>query len=84
MLPPAGFSCSRAELSEDIKQLYQTGLFESVNARVLPQKKGNKFKVGGRAWGGSGAGAQLGRNLEGRAGGWAGTAGVGGEGRGTA
>lgn len=40
----AGFTCSRAELSEDIKQLYQTGLFESVNARVLPQKKG-KFKV---------------------------------------
>ena len=43
----AGFACSRAELSEDIKQLYQTGLFESVNARVLPLKKGNKFKVGG-------------------------------------
>ncbi|PSC70609.1 chaperonin 60B2 [Micractinium conductrix] len=40
-----GFACSRAELSEDIKQLYQTGLFESVNARVLPLKKGNKFKV---------------------------------------
>lgn len=40
----AGFTCTRAELSEDIKQLYQTGLFESVNARVLPQKKG-KFKV---------------------------------------
>lgn len=39
-----GFNCTRAELSEDIKQLYQTGLFESVNARVLPQKKG-KFKV---------------------------------------
>lgn len=41
---PAGFNCTRAELSDDIKQLYQTGLFESVNARVLPQKKG-KFKV---------------------------------------
>ena len=41
---PAGFSCSRAELSADIKQLYQTGLFESVNARVLPLKKG-KFQV---------------------------------------
>ncbi len=40
----AGFACTRQELSEDIKQLYQTGLFESVNARVLPQKKG-KFKV---------------------------------------
>lgn len=40
----AGFACTRQELSEDIKQLYQTGLFESVNARVLPQKK-SKFKV---------------------------------------
>ena len=39
-----GFSCSRAELSQDIKQLYNTGLFESVNARVLPAKKG-KFRV---------------------------------------
>jgi hypothetical protein len=57
---PAGFPCSRAELSEDIKQLYQTGLFESVNARVLPQKKGNKFKVrAGLGWGGARAGAQL-------------------------
>ena len=40
----AGFTCSRAELSQDIKQLYNTGLFESVNAKVLPDKKG-KFKV---------------------------------------
>lgn len=39
-----GFACSRAELSQDIKQLYNTGLFESVNARVLPEKK-NKFRV---------------------------------------
>lgn len=39
-----GFQCSRAELSQDIKQLYSTGLFESVNARVLPTKKG-KFRV---------------------------------------
>lgn len=39
-----GFSCARAELSQDIKQLYNTGLFESVNARVLPAKKG-KFSV---------------------------------------
>ena len=60
-VPPAGFPCSRAELSEDIKQLYQTGLFESVNARVLPQKKGNKFKV--RAGVGRG-GAQLVRACE--------------------
>lgn len=35
-----GLPCTRAELSEDIKQLYATGLFESVNARVLPAKKG--------------------------------------------
>jgi outer membrane protein assembly factor BamA len=40
----AGFTCSRAELSQDIKQLYNTGLFESVNAKVLPEKKG-KFSV---------------------------------------
>lgn len=39
-----GFTCSRAELSQDIKQLYNTGLFERVNARVLPDKKG-KFRV---------------------------------------
>ena len=39
-----GFPCTRAELSQDIKQLYNTGLFESVNARVLPAKKG-KFCV---------------------------------------
>jgi len=39
-----GFACNRAELSQDIKQLYNTGLFESVNARVLPAKKG-KFQV---------------------------------------
>ena len=39
-----GFSCTRAELSQDIKQLYNTGLFEAVNARVLPAKKG-KFSV---------------------------------------
>lgn len=39
-----GFQCTRAELSQDIKQLYSTGLFESVNARVLPGKKG-KFNV---------------------------------------
>ena len=37
--------CSRADLSEDIKQLYNSGLFESVNARVLPTKKGGKFRV---------------------------------------
>jgi hypothetical protein len=43
---PAGFACTRQELSQDIKQLYNTGLFESVNARVLP-KKGGKFKVAG-------------------------------------
>ena len=42
----AGFTCSRAELSQDIKQLYNTGLFESVNAKVLPDaKKKNKFSV---------------------------------------
>ena len=40
----AGFTCSRSELSQDIKQLYNTGLFESVNAKVLPEKKG-KFSV---------------------------------------
>lgn len=40
-----GFSCSRSELSQDIKQLYNTGLFESVNARVLPSGKKGKFKV---------------------------------------
>ena len=40
----AGFNCTRSELSQDIKQLYNTGLFESVNAKVLPEKKG-KFKV---------------------------------------
>lgn len=40
----AGFTCSRAELSQDIKQLYNTGLFESVNAKVVPEKKG-KFRV---------------------------------------
>jgi hypothetical protein len=39
-----GFACSRAELSQDIKQLYNTGLFESVNARVLPRRRG-KFSV---------------------------------------
>ena len=39
-----GFGCSRAELSQDIKQLYNTGLFESVNARVLPRRRG-KFSV---------------------------------------
>jgi outer membrane protein assembly factor BamA len=39
-----GFSCSRAELSQDIKQLFNTGLFESVNAKVLPNKRG-RFRV---------------------------------------
>ena len=42
----AGFTCTRAELSDDIKALYQMGLFDSVNARVVPTGKGNKFKVG--------------------------------------
>lgn len=48
-MPGAGFTCTRAELSDDIKALYQMGLFDSVNARVVPTGKGNKFKVGGRS-----------------------------------
>ncbi len=49
---------SRAELSEDMKALYDTNLFESVNTKVEPTKRG-KYKVrpaglgwaGGTLWG---------------------------------
>ncbi|DBA96635.1 hypothetical protein WJX77_012422 [Trebouxia sp. C0004] len=34
------FPCTRAELSEDLKSLLGTGLFEGVDAKVKPMKKG--------------------------------------------
>lgn len=38
----AGFKCNRAELSEDLRTLLQSGLFDNVDARVTPI--GNKGK----------------------------------------
>lgn len=34
------FPCTRAELSEDLKTLLQTGLFDNVDVKVKPMKKG--------------------------------------------
>lgn len=35
-----GFVCTRPELSEDLRTLLQSGLFDNVDARVVPGKKG--------------------------------------------
>lgn len=42
-----GLDCSRKELAQDIKSLYATGLFERVNAKVLPaaSSSGKQFKI---------------------------------------
>ncbi|KAK9809832.1 hypothetical protein WJX72_000025 [[Myrmecia] bisecta] len=40
-----GFSCSRVELSDDLRSLFQSGLFDNVDARVRPLKKGKSELV---------------------------------------